>query len=95
MSDHRFIATIQDQAKAVIADFGGIRPAARVIEIDPAYLSRLASGEKNNPSVAVLKRLCLSTPIYYTQVAVFTACHRCGAHLLQNCICTTKGLDHE
>lgn len=89
MAKGPFIATIEQQAQAAIADFGGIRPAARALDIDHAYLSRLASGEKTNPSANTLVKLNLSGPMYYTQSAVFTACHRCDAHLLESCICST------
>ena len=85
----QFIATIEQQAKAAIADFGGVRAAARILEIDPGYLSRLASGKKSNPSVKVLDKLGLAEPIYYTQAAVFTACHRCEVVLLEYCQCNS------
>ncbi len=41
------------------AKHGGLRAAARVLEIDPGYLKRLRDGEKNNPSPAILRKLKL------------------------------------
>jgi hypothetical protein len=38
---------------------GGLRAAARVLDIDPGYLLRLRDGEKNNPSSVILKKLKL------------------------------------
>jgi len=84
---HQFVATIEEQANAAIADFGGLRAAARGLKIDAAYLSRLVSGEKSNPSLDVLSKLNLTGPVFYTQTAVFTACRKCDAHLLKHCIC--------
>ena len=37
--------------------FGGLRKAARALEIDVAYLQRLKHGEKINPSPPTLKKL--------------------------------------
>ena len=45
--------------EAAVAKHGGFRPAARALRIDPAYLLRLRSGKKVNPSDAVLRKLGL------------------------------------
>ena len=37
----------------------GLRPAARLLSIDPAYLKRLRDGEKTNPSPLILRKLKL------------------------------------
>lgn len=44
---------------------GSLRAAARVMEISPAYLSRLFSGEKKDPSDAILRKLGLRRVITY------------------------------
>lgn len=43
---------------------GGLRPAARVLQIDPGYLCKLKSGSKN-PSKKILKKLGLRKVIIY------------------------------
>lgn len=44
---------------------GSLRAVARVLKIDSGYLSRLASGEKDNPSDAVLRKLGLVRYVMY------------------------------
>lgn len=44
---------------------GSLRAAARVLQVDPAYLKRLRDGEKDNPSDALLKKLRLRKVIKY------------------------------
>ena len=36
---------------------GSLRKCAKVLDISPAYLSRLQSGEKDEPSDALLRRM--------------------------------------
>jgi hypothetical protein len=43
----------------------GLRPAARVLNIDPSYLSRLLIGSKSNPSKSTLRKLKLRKVITY------------------------------
>ena len=38
---------------------GGLRAAARVLNVDPGYLSKLRDGKKDNPSDSLLKKLKL------------------------------------
>ncbi len=45
--------------------YGGLRKAARVLQIDPAYLYRLKTGEKKNPGLAVLAKLGLRRDTRY------------------------------
>ena len=52
-------ATIRDRVRALITQHGGLRKASRAIKIDKAYLSRLGTGEKINPSTTMLARLGL------------------------------------
>lgn len=42
-----------------IKKHGGIRPAARALKMDPAYLLRLMTGEKTNPGRVTLAKLGL------------------------------------
>ena len=44
---------------------GSLRAAARVLQIDPAYLLRLRDGEKTNPSATTLRKLGLKKGIVY------------------------------
>ena len=44
---------------------GGLRAAAKALGIDPAYLSRLKSGEKTSPSAEVLAAFGLERRSYY------------------------------
>lgn len=52
----------------LIAQHDGIRPAARVLGIDPAYLLRLYDGEKTNPSAVILKKLGLKKVVTYVRI---------------------------
>lgn len=55
----RRITKLYWRIRDLAAKHGGIRQAARVVGIDPAYLCRLESGKKINPSDAVLRKLGL------------------------------------
>lgn len=52
---------IQNLAK----QHGSLRAAARVLDIDHAYLSRLQDGLKLEPSDAVLRKLGLKRVVFY------------------------------
>ena len=41
----------------LVKEYGNLRAAGEAVQIDYAYLSRLASGEKKNPSAETLRRL--------------------------------------
>ena len=58
---------LQTHATALIDLHGGLRPAARALRIDAAYLCRLSRGDKISPGPAVLKRLGLVRVITYTR----------------------------
>lgn len=47
------------RVRKLIAEHGGVRPAARALGIDPSYLVRLRDGTKDNPSDDTLARLGL------------------------------------
>lgn len=44
---------------------GGLRPAARALLMDQAYLARLRDGEKTNPSKKTLAKLKLKKVVNY------------------------------
>lgn len=48
-----------ERVNRLIEQHGGIRPAARALEIDPAYLMRLRDSIKINPSDDTLRKLGL------------------------------------
>jgi hypothetical protein len=51
--------TIRDRVRALITQHGGLLEASRALKIDKAYLRRLGTGAKTNPSTAMLARLGL------------------------------------
>lgn len=64
MSDY----TISTHVAYLIANLGGVRRAARAVNIDPAYLLRLRDGDKLNPSAATLRKLGLRKVISYVRI---------------------------
>lgn len=58
---NRLRSRIQELAK----QHGSLRAAARVLDIDHAYLSRLQDGGKTEPSDAVLRKLGLKRVVLY------------------------------
>jgi hypothetical protein len=59
---------IKTAVEALVAKHGGVRPAARVIGVNYAYLSRLRSGDKINPTAAVLRKLGLRKVVTYETI---------------------------
>ncbi len=60
--DHAFTVgsvTLSGRVGELVAQHGTLRAAARVIDIDAGYLSRLASGEKVSPGKDFLRRMGL------------------------------------
>lgn len=57
--------TIPERIAQFEKQYGGFRPAARALRIDVGYLWRLKTGDKTNPSDAVLKKLSLERRISY------------------------------
>lgn len=57
---------LQARIDALAETHGGLRAAARVLEVDAAYLSRLRSGAKNNPSPRLLRKLKLRRVVTVT-----------------------------
>lgn len=59
---------IETAVKAIVLKHGGVRAAARAIGVNYAYLSRLQSGEKSNPTAAVLRKLGLRKVVSYEPI---------------------------
>lgn len=57
---------VHDRVKYLCDRHGGLRPAARLLGIDPGYLSRLRAGTKKQPSQVVLRKLGLQRHVFYT-----------------------------
>jgi hypothetical protein len=57
--------TLAERVAQLCMQHGSLRAAARVLEVDPGYLSRLASGEKVRPGAALLKRMGIKARIDY------------------------------
>lgn len=57
--------TLEQRVKELVERHGSLRAAGRVVQLDPAYLHRLASGEKAAPSKDVLQRLGLRRIVTY------------------------------
>jgi len=51
--------TLKQRIEELIAQHGSLRAVGRVLTIDPGYLLRLSTGEKDQPSERVLKKLKL------------------------------------
>lgn len=72
--------------EAAEEEHGSLRAAAKALGIDPGYLSRLASGEKVNPSDKVLSALGLErVTIYRSAAPVQPAAQRANAALIAAC----------
>lgn len=61
----RSAMTIAERVRYLIAKYGSVRSAARVLQVDAGYLSRLGTGEKANPGKVLLKRLGLRAVTTY------------------------------
>jgi hypothetical protein len=66
MTDKR--TSLVHRVKELIDQHGSIRAAARVLEIDHAYLFRLGSGEKINPSDELLRKMRLRAVTIYERI---------------------------
>lgn len=60
--------TLHDRICELCEQHGTLRAVGRVLQIDAGYLSRLASGEKGNPSKATLRKLGLREITTYERV---------------------------
>lgn len=59
------MVTLSKYVQKVVDDCGGIRAAARVLQIDNSYLSKLCTGVRTDPSDEVLKKLKLKRVIMF------------------------------
>lgn len=57
--------TLAERIAELVEQHGTLRAAARVIDIDIGYLSRLANGEKVRPSKKFLNRMGLRAVLAY------------------------------
>jgi hypothetical protein len=74
--------TLQQRIAELIEQHGSLRAAARVLECDPGYLSRLQSGEKDNPEEWLLRRMKLRRVVTY----------ECTDASIKRCTCLTSQL---
>lgn len=59
------MSLLRDHIVALAKQHGSLRAAARVFQIDHSYLYSLSSGEKDDPSAEVLKKLGLRQIVSY------------------------------
>lgn len=57
--------TLAERIAELVTQHGSLRAAARVLECDAGYLSRLQSGEKDNPEDWLLRRMKLRRIVTY------------------------------
>lgn len=60
--------TLAERIEELATQHGSLRAAARAIQVDVGYLSRLASGEKARPLKDTLRRLGLRRVVSYERV---------------------------
>lgn len=63
-------SVLQQRIAELVAQHGGVRPAARVLEVDHGYVYRLLSGEKNDPGDKLLRKLKLRRVVTYERTDV-------------------------
>ncbi|GHC72967.1 hypothetical protein GCM10007320_09220 [Pseudorhodoferax aquiterrae] len=61
--------TLQERIAELAEDYGSLRAAASALGCDAGYLSRLASGQKTEPSDATLHALGLRRVVSYERAA--------------------------
>ena len=59
------MSLLRQRIDELAAKHGSLRAAARVLQVDHAYLSRLRSGEKDDPGESVLRKLGLLRVVTY------------------------------
>ena len=62
------INLLQNRIYELSEQHGSMRAAARVLQVDHVYLWRLAWGEKDNPSDAMLRKLGLRRVVTYKEL---------------------------
>ena len=61
---------LEGRIRELETQHGGLRPAARVLDCDVAYLLRLRNGEKKNPSDAMLEKMGLKRVVTYERIGL-------------------------
>jgi LmbE family N-acetylglucosaminyl deacetylase len=56
---------LQQRINELVERHGSIRAAARVLDVDPVYLYRLSTGEKDAPGPELLRKLKLRRVVTY------------------------------
>ena len=64
----RAMSEIQNAVELAIEKHGGLRKAARALNIEVSYFWRLRHGDKSNPSDKVLRKLGLAREIEYRRI---------------------------
>lgn len=59
--------TLADRINELVEQHGSLRATARVLQVDVGYLSRLRSGEKDDPAEILLRRMGLSRIVSYNR----------------------------
>lgn len=60
---------VQKAVARAVAKHGTLRAAARVFQVDPGYLQRLLTGEKDAPGDPLLRKLGLRKVVTYVNAA--------------------------
>lgn len=60
--------TLKERMRELVKQHGGVRKAARALDIDHGYFSRLWDGSKNNPSDRTLRKLGLTRTVNYQRI---------------------------
>jgi len=63
------VVTIQTRCRELVEQHGGVRKAARALDMDPGYFLRLADGNKSSPSDEILRKLGLVRVVTYRRKA--------------------------
>lgn len=59
---------MKERIDELVAKHGSLRAAARVLDIDHGYLSRLRDGSKGEPGAETLRRLGLRRVVHYERI---------------------------
>lgn len=60
--------TLAEHVNGLVESYGGLRAAARALQVDPGYLSRIRSGEKCSPDEAILKKFGLRRVVTFEKL---------------------------
>lgn len=62
------MSELRNAINAAVQQHGSLNKAARVLKVNVGYLSRLRSGEDNNPNKKLQKRLGVRRLIVYERI---------------------------